>query len=272
VFYFWKEYFMPNLQPIFMTITEENTRISQRIANQPDKYTAIRHLTDTLVDLVRSLAPVPKDPAAHLQAAHQQARPYLGRLLLFDPAAEVVVNENNYSYTPRKVLRRVLDHNIDHLNHIEQTLLWQQGNFTPTPADGWVPSTVNLSDDFMPLSEVELKAWLWRIDITVQTTALRLSRLTEAQLHWSPPDSGWSIFTIVHHLAGAELYYATSLEMVLPTDTSIRFQEAAKRIEQAVEREMNQPFNASEIYFHDEQVFSLEALLQQIVAEQKKVS
>ena len=30
-----------------------------------------------------------------------------------------------YTYTPRKTLRRVLDHALDHLNQIDQWLAWQ---------------------------------------------------------------------------------------------------------------------------------------------------
>ncbi len=30
-----------------------------------------------------------------------------------------------YTYTPRKILRRVLDHALDHLNQIDQWLAWQ---------------------------------------------------------------------------------------------------------------------------------------------------
>ena len=47
-----------------------------------------------------------------------------------------------YTYTPRKVLRRVLDHSLDHLNQIEQWLRWRRDGLVPTPTDGWVPSTV----------------------------------------------------------------------------------------------------------------------------------
>ena len=260
---------MNNLNQTLASITEQNRRLSQLVANQPDKHQAIRLLTDELVDIARSLSPVQRNPMAHLQAAHEQARPYLEGLCSIDPTIEVVINERNYSYTPRKILRRVLDHNIDHLNQIEQHLLWQRGNFTPTPADGWASSQVTFVDDFVPLREDELKAWLWRIDITVQTTLLRLSTLTEQQLHWSPPDGGWSIFTIVHHLAGSELYYVTAIETVLPSDTAMRFQEAARRVQSAAEREINQQLQADKFYFYNEAESSLEALLENVLKQQE---
>jgi len=47
-----------------------------------------------------------------------------------------------YTYTPRKVLRRVLDHSLDHLDQIDQWLIWRRDGLVPTPTDGWVPSTV----------------------------------------------------------------------------------------------------------------------------------
>jgi hypothetical protein len=262
---------MNDLRQTLASITQQNKRLSQLIATQPDKHKAIRQLTDEVVDIVRSLTPIAKNSAVHLQAAHQQARPFLERLCAFDPTAEIVVNENHYSYTPRKILRRVLDHNIDHLNHIEQLLLWQRGNFTPTPADGWASSTVTFPDDLMPLREDELKAWLWRIDITLQTTVLRLSALTEAQLHWLPPDGGWTIFTIIHHLAGAELYYATSLEHVLPSDTAQRLHEAAERVQLAAEREINRTLPPDQFYFYNEAESSLPTLLETVLKQQQAI-
>src|SRR5215813_2928705 len=51
---------------------------------------------------------------------------------------------HRYTYTPRKVLRRVLDHFLDHLNQIDQWLAWRRDGIVPTPTDGWVPSTVTL--------------------------------------------------------------------------------------------------------------------------------
>jgi len=89
-----------------------------------------------------TLDPAPKSPAHHLAAAHARARQHLGRLLTYDPAAEVLsvmtgelftrltdpepaaltkpAGITRYTYTPRKMLRRVLDHALDHLNQIDQ--------------------------------------------------------------------------------------------------------------------------------------------------------
>src|SRR5437763_8815969 len=81
---------------------------------------------------VATLTPSPRDPVEHLRAAHATARPHLERLAMHDPAAEVIATMTTtlfrrltrgpgdpppsagtgrpYTYTPRKVLRRVLDH------------------------------------------------------------------------------------------------------------------------------------------------------------------
>lgn len=91
-----------------------------------------------------TLAPAPPDPVHHLETAHAQARRHLARLTLHDPAREVpavMTDElfsrltdtrpapltapagvSRFTYTPRKALRRVLDHALDHLNQIDQWL------------------------------------------------------------------------------------------------------------------------------------------------------
>ena len=133
-----------------------------------------------------TLAPAPRDPVRHLEAAHAQARRHLVRLGAHDPACPVrsfmteemfsrltdglpaaltaPAGVTRYTYTPRKVLRRVLDHALDHLNQIDQWLAWERDGIVPTPTDGWVPSTVTLPDDVLPLAPADLDAWLWRID------------------------------------------------------------------------------------------------------------
>src|SRR5205807_2398376 len=82
-------------------------------------------------------------------------RQHLGRLTGHDPAREVtsvMTNElffrltdahpapltsppgaRRYTYTPRKVLRRVLDHALDHLNQIGQWLTWRRDGVVPIP-------------------------------------------------------------------------------------------------------------------------------------------
>src|SRR5262249_57139013 len=58
----------------------------------------------------------------------------------------------SYTYTPRKPLRRVLDHALDHLNQIDQWQQWRRDGVVPTPTDGWVSSTVTVPEDRLPLT------------------------------------------------------------------------------------------------------------------------
>lgn len=140
----------------------------------------LRQLADHEAALALDLEPMPADPAANLEAAHAWTRPYLERLTAHDPSTEVFIEdldgEEGRSYTPRKPLRRVLDHALDHLNQIDQWLAWQVGGAVPSPTDGWVGSFVTLPEDHAPLSAAELEAWLWRIDLVIGMTAGRAGR------------------------------------------------------------------------------------------------
>jgi hypothetical protein len=180
--------------------------------------------------LALAALPMPVDAATHLRAAHAAARPYLQRLLAHDPAAEVVASLPGYTYTPRKILRRVLDHALDHLNQIDQWLDWQLAGIFPTPTDGWVGSAVTLDEDRAPLNAAELAAWLWRIDLAVEMVARRASRLAEDQLDWMPPDGGWSLRRILRHLAATELFYSIWLDEPLPDQPVARYTEANRRM------------------------------------------
>ena len=139
-------------------------------------------------------------PSPTWRHAHARARQHLVRLTAHDPGREVtsaMTNElfdrltdgqpapltapagaGRYTYTPRKVLRRVLDHALDHLNQIDQWLAWRRDGLVPTPTDGWVPSTVTLPDDRLPLAPADLDAWLWRIDQAARLLAQRAAGLT----------------------------------------------------------------------------------------------
>ena len=112
-----------------------------------------------------------------------------------DPARRTHVDYTvveSYTYTPRKPLRRVLDHTLDHLNQIEQWQRWRQDGVVPTPTDGWVGSTVTLPEDRLPLTPSDLEAWLWRIDLAMGLMVQRTARLAEEELDWQPPDGGWA--------------------------------------------------------------------------------
>jgi len=105
----------------------------------------LTHATAVRMVAAWTLVPAPRDPAVHLETAHARASAHLNRLTVHDPAREaasVMTNElfvrltdsrpapltrpagvHRYTYTPRKVLRRVLDHALDHLNQIDQWLV-----------------------------------------------------------------------------------------------------------------------------------------------------
>jgi hypothetical protein len=202
-----------------------------------------------------TLVPAPRDPVAHLDTAHARAREHLARLTVHDPGREVasvMTNElfhrltdaqpapltrpagvGSYTYTPRKVLRRVLDHALDHLNQIHQWLVWRADGLVPTPTDGWVPSTVTLPDDRLPLTQPDLDAWLWRIDQTARLLTQHAARLSKDDLDWRPPNGGWPLRRVLHHAARSELLYAASLDEALPIDDPLmRYREACQRLDE----------------------------------------
>lgn len=256
---------------IFEQISENHRTLLNRLQTDFSEHDVIRGYVDQLQDITLALQPRPKDPAAHLTQSHEQARPYLVRLTKYPAHVDVIINENGYSYTPRKILRRVLDHAIDHLNQIEQWVLWQRRAIAPTPADGWAGSKVTFPDDHVPLHEDELNAWLWRIDITNRTIEHRLWDLSAEQIHWQPPDDGWSIYTIIHHLAFGELFYATAIENALPPETALRLPEAITRFQGAAQVVLKHPIKEDQSFYLSEDEFSLEGLLRRLLEQQSAV-
>src|SRR5439155_2247304 len=125
-------------------------------------------------------------------------------------------------------LRRVLDHALDHLNQIDQWLAWQHHAVVPTPTHGWSPSTVTLSEDRLPLGADDLKAWLWRIDQAARLLAQRTAMLSESELDWQPPDGGWPLRRVMHHVARSELLYARGVDGGLPPEPRARYDEATR--------------------------------------------
>jgi hypothetical protein len=135
----------------------------------------------------------------------------------------------SYTYTPRKPLRRVLDHALDHLEQLEQWLRWRRDGVVPVPSDGWVPSTVTLAEDRLPLTAADLDAWLWRIDQAVRLLHQRAAGLTREALDWQPPDGGWPLRRVLHHVARSEILYASAFDEALPGDPVARYVEADAR-------------------------------------------
>jgi hypothetical protein len=215
------------------------------------------HATGVRMVASWALAPAPVDPVRHLETAHARARRHLARLLAHDPACAVssVMTEELfsrltdarpapltarggavcYSYTPRKALRRVLDHALDHLNQIDQWRAWRDHGVVPTPTDGWVPSTVTLPDDRLPLDAADLDAWLWRIDQAARLLIQRAASLTPEELDWLPPDGGWPLRRVLHHVARSEFLYAAALDEALASDDpERRYAEACDRLDEAL--------------------------------------
>jgi hypothetical protein len=143
----------------------------------------------------------------------------------------------------------VLDHALDHLNQIDQWLAWQRHGVVPTPTDGWVPSTVTLPDDLLPLAQADLDAWLWRIDQAVRLVVQRAAGLSPAELDWLPPDGGWPLRRVLHHLARSERLYAAALDEALPDDApSHRYEEACRRLGEGVRAAAGRGEDASIVY------------------------
>src|SRR5436190_20045253 len=201
-----------------------------------------------------TLDPAPRDPATHVEATHARTRRHLERLLeklagsevrspmtsqLYtrltqpaDPSRRTRIDYTSvesYTYTPRKPLRRVLDHALDHLNQIDQWQLWRRDGVVPTPTDGWVPSTVTLPEDRLPLTAKDLDGWLWRVDQAMRLLAQRAAALAQDELDWQPPDGGWPLRRVLHHVARWQVLYAASFDEALPEDQAARYAEASAR-------------------------------------------
>ena len=246
-----------------MTITETWTealgasreRVLSAARTGRHREALLAHATAGRIVAGWTLDPAPRDPATHVEATHARTRRHLERLLekpagvevrspmtsqLYtrltqpaDPSRRTRIDYTvveSYTYTPRKPLRRVLDHTLDHLNQIEQWQRWRRDGVMPTPTDGWVPSTVTLPEDRLPLTASDLDAWLWRIDLAMGLLIQRAARLGEEELDWQPPNGGWALRRVLHHVARSEVLYAASFDEALPEDPAARYAEADARL------------------------------------------
>ena len=224
-----------------------------------------------------TLAPAPRDPRAHVRAAHAEARPYLTRLTrhsadrevasvmtadLFRrltrrpaapgadhaPAPGPTLDPARYTYTPRKVLRRVLDHALDHLNQIDQWRAWRRDGVVPIPTDGWASSTVTLPEDRLPLAGADLEAWLWRIDQAIRLLGGRADELPDDELDWAPPDGGWPLRRVVHHVARCEGLYARALDEAPSEDPRTGYERSRRLLEARLQAARDRGDDPSVVY------------------------
>lgn len=197
----------------------------------------LKSLGDLTATFAFDLVPRPIDPVADLRESYNIERLRLLRLVELDPATEVSVSADDgytYTFTPRTVLRRVLDHALDHLNQIDQWLYWRDHGVAPTPTDGWASSADDLAEDHLAISQADLDAWMWRIDLVRNMLAHRASLLTVEQLDWQPPDGGWTLRHMLHHVSRG--FYTAWLANPLPEEPLERYQEGHRRLVERMSR------------------------------------
>ncbi|MDQ2716211.1 MAG: hypothetical protein M3Z08_14995 [Chloroflexota bacterium] len=253
----------------FTQLAASRTRVlAQARAGTVDTI-ALRQVADMEAELTLTLHPVPTDVAAHTRAAHAFARPYLERLLKHDPTHDVLATDAEHRYTPRKILRRVLDHALDHLNQLEQWLAWQQQGIVPVPTDGWADSATTLEEDRLPLTQADLNTWLWRIDLAVELVAQRAEQLSCQQLDWIAPGGGWSLRHMLHHLASGEIYYVVWLDEALPEEPVSRYDMASQRFGEQVYRAFALPGSENTFFFDGVTMVKAEYVIQEALTAER---
>ncbi len=231
-----------------LTASQDNVLAAARTGRIAERF--LNRATVARMMAALTLDPAPREPVQHLEAAHAEARRHLVRFTKHDPAKEVRAALGDWAYTPRKALRRVLDHVLDHLNQIDQWLVWRRDGVTPTPTDGWTPSQVTLPEDRLALASEDLEAWLWRIDQATRLFIQRVARLSTDELDWQPPDGGWSLRRVAHHVARDEVFYAASLDNALPEDIIERYVDASRRLGKRVCASQERGDDISIVYAH----------------------
>jgi len=217
-------------------LAESRGRTLEALRGQIVDPAAVTALADMQAFAALNLEPMPVDPIGHLHAGLARTRPYLEHLTQHDPQRAFAITERDgyvYTLTPRKILRRVLDHTLDHHNQLQQWLDWQHRGVVPAPTDGWAPAGMTFAEDHVALSEDELAAWLWRIERAIAMLIRDAEQLTLSQLEWQPPDGGWTLHRVLHH--AARWYgYAAWLDEALPEEPLPRYEEAQRRVQARV--------------------------------------
>jgi hypothetical protein len=235
---------------------------------------ALASLADMEAFSALNLEPMPIDPLQHLRVGYVKTRPYLERLRQHDPSQTSSISERDgyvYPMTPRKILRRVLDHTLDHMNQIDQWIDWQFNGTTPRPTDGWAPSGITFDEDHVPLTEDELSAWLWRIDRAIQLLIHRAGSLSAAQLAWQPPDGSWPLQRVLHHVA-RWYAYAVWLDEALPEATQERYVEANRRFTSQVARLVEAPPRSDVGFYRNAgRQFTVADIIHDVLAAEEEV-
>lgn len=235
---------------------------------------ALASLADLEAFAALNLEPMPTDPVAHLEVGYARTRVYLEHLGRHAGSRIVSIGARDgfvYPMTPRKILRRVTDHALDHFNQLEQWIAWQDLGVVPQPTDGWAPADVTFDEDLAPVSESELASWLWRVDRVMALFVGRATELTRAQLDWQPPDGGWTLHRILHHVA--RFYgYAAWLDEALPEDAHARYAEAHARLRaQVAVLTSTPPPPDTAFYGNSGQPLTLTDMLQAVLAAELEV-
>lgn len=233
----------------------------------------MRALADREAIAAFDLEPQSDDPVARLATRYVITRAALERLPNLDPARRVAIaNSEGYTYTltPRTVLRRILDHTLDHLNQVEQWVAWQATGLMPAPTDGWASSADDLDEDTLPLTRTDLNAWLWRIDLVMMMLRDRAARLTPAELDWMPPDGGWTLRRVLHHVARG--FYAAWLDDPLPEISVARYIAASQRLVSRLAAALEAPTTPGQVYFGSEgRVTTLAAIIEDVLTARARL-
>jgi hypothetical protein len=235
---------------------------------------ALSSLADLEAFAALNLEPMPTDPVAHLDVGYAKTRPYLEHLTQHESSRIVSISARDgyiYPMTPRKILRRVLDHALDHFNQLQQWIDWQDHGVVPVPTDGWAPAGITFDEDTFPVTDSELSAWLWRIDRVMALLTERASGLTRAQLDWQPPDGGWALHRVLHHVARS-YGYAAWLDDALPEDAKARYLEAHRRLRNQVAHLLSTPpLPETGFYGNAGRPFTLAEMLQGVLAAEQEI-
>jgi hypothetical protein len=223
-------------------VTESAARTHEAAAAGQIDADHLTSLADLQAMFAHDLRPRPLATLAYLEQARDDLIAQVRQFRQHDPARIVHIrSEDGYDYamTPRKALRRELDHVLDHLNQVEQWLVWQADGIVPTPTDGWAPSGQMLADDTLGLSADELGAWLWRLALSWGLLLQRVAPLSTLQLDWQPPDGGWTMRRTLYHLGRG--FYAHWLDQALPDEPVARYEEASRRFQSRLQQLVAEP-------------------------------